>query len=150
MNRYIIVLMLYILSMPSVARAQISRQTYGDFKKVKVRKTVSRKKLTWFIGADDETNIQLNLSMSEIGKITVFLNDSLCSTDSIKNLDNADYDLYMRLLVPNPKKKQTIYVYIHSSKRLLEIPYKSKYYFISVYDQGDSCIVIYTNNAPLM
>lgn len=148
--KYTGLLLLMLLYFSNVQAQQHFRSAYSDFKKVKQHIVVSKGKGFWDIGKSKAEWVQLNMRVGRLEKVVVFLNDSFCVRDSITELYNSDYDLYVSIKIPGKSKRYRINIYFEQSKKYISLPYKRHCHFITIsYPFEEANKVIYKNNAPL-
>lgn len=112
----------------------------------------------YYVGKTDGTMKQLNIDLEQYEKIAVYCNDSLVYTDSLDRLDYSDFAFYIPIPISRPKRKNTVTIFLMTSKRYAIIPIKRKYYFLNVQyfpnpkgrkQTVKGCwMVAYSNNAP--
>ena len=119
----------------------------------------TKKKTMYYVGKTDGTMKQLNIDLEQYEKITVYCNDSLVYTDSLDRLDHSGYDFYIPIPISRPKRKNTVTIFLMTSKRYVILPVKRKYYFLNVQyrhppikhykNKEKGCWMLdYGNNAP--
>jgi len=119
----------------------------------------TKKKTMYYVGKTDGTMKQLNIDLEQYEKIAVYCNDSLVYTDSLDRLDYSGFAFYIPIPISKPKRKNTVTIFLMTSKRYAIFHLKRKYYFLNVqywspsekkwHKKGRGCWVLdYGNNAP--
>lgn len=126
------------------------RDEYKNFERIKIPISIYKKKLTYYIGKPKGDKVQLCILLRQKDTLLFFLNDSFYVKDSITRIDNANYDMYVSINIPDSRKKYYIYIYFVNNKKYIRVPYKRRYYFIRLYSalDEDSNSASYSNNAP--
>ena len=108
--KYILVILFLFFFINLEAQEQAAK-FYKDFKKNETVKITDNSKLSKYIGKSQGAKVALALAIRRKEKISVYLNDSFCFSETITSLDNSDYDMHIVLSIPTWKKKNSVYLY---------------------------------------